>query len=148
MAACSDSGSECGIGNAKSTSGDWTAGGTKRVSAGSAQLGCAVSGVGLPASTGTGIIVVNLEQVVAAENASWRISGDGDSCGLASEFLAGGPAIIVVVNDFVEVEQSTKNFGGDSDPRINDKVSDVDRKIGGSGGNVDGVLSVVGYWSS
>ena len=83
-------------------------------------MGGVVPGVGFLANTGSGIIVVNLEQVVATEDASWRIGGNGDSCGLSGDFLAGGPAIIVVVDDFVEVEQPTKNFGGDSDPRIND----------------------------
>ena len=83
-------------------------------------MGCVVPGVGFLANTSTGIIVVNLEQVVAAEDASWRISGDGDTCGLAGDFLAGGPAIIVVVDDFVEVEKSTKNFGGGSGSGVDD----------------------------
>ena len=111
-------------------------------------MGGVVPGVGFLANTGSGIIVVNLEQVVATEDASWGIGGDGDSCGLSSDFLAGGSTIIVVVDDFIEVEQSTENFGGGSGSRVDGFVSYVDRQVGGSSGNVDDVLSVVGYYRS
>ena len=83
-------------------------------------MGGVVPCVGFLTSTSSGIIVISLEQVVATEDASWRIRGDCDSRGLAGDFLAGASTIIVVVDDFIEVEQPTENFGGDSGSRVDD----------------------------